>query len=157
MNSPSPPDDRRPGWRRFLRPGYGLGLAVLLALAIGQRASLSGELIRLHLTPDSWGYVGPIHAWLDGGGWPHGMFREFLYPYLAALCLKAGGDYRLLGWVQMVASLLGPVFVLAAWDRARRMLPATAPAAIVHVLAGWWLAIVLLFHGGHLVEASQVG
>ena len=151
------PSDHAVRWTRRVGIVYFLGLGALFLLALVQRAALWQVLSHPHYTNDAWGYTEAIHRWLGESGFPHHLTREFLYPYLVALCLKLGDGYRLLGLVQVALAAATPFFVMAAWSRLQPFRPAGRAQAIAQLLAGWWLAIVVLFHGGHLLETALVG
>src|SRR6266705_2737053 len=103
--------------RRLL---YSLAVAFICAFAIWRRHTLPLEPIA---DPDTWGYLLPALRKLTGAEFSHTLGRNFIYPGLLFLLLRAFGDFRAITIAQHLLGLAAGGVLLLSWRQARVLLP----------------------------------
>jgi hypothetical protein len=116
-----------------------LGITSLLLLALG----LAMRLSVLPAVPlfewDTRGWLEPALRWVGGSAFRESCEREWLYAAFLAACLRLGGGFETIVWVQWVCGLGGGLVLLLTWQMWSSMLPdrwtIQAPAALCGILA----------------------
>lgn len=144
--------NRRP-WRSLPAWLGGIGLVLLLALALG---------VRLHLPPvalaehDSWGWLGPALNWIGGLGFHEEFEREWLYGAFLAGGLKLTGSFAGLIRLQQLLGLTAALVMWLTWRRWTALLPHHFFGELISVPLGLFLIALYLFNPITLVLELSV-
>ena len=103
-----------------------MALVLVFALAAWQRFALPLTPIA---DPDFWGYLSPALRKLIGSEFGHTQGRNFLYPGLLYLLLRASGDFRAITITLGIAA--GGMFLLT-WRRLRVFVPESLVSLRLH-------------------------
>ena len=107
---------------------YWINLSWFFALAAWQRFALP----LTTADPDFWGYLSPALRKLTGSEFGHTQGRNFLYPGLLYLLLRASGDFRVITIVQHLLGLAAGGVFLLTWRRLRVFVPESLVSLRLH-------------------------
>lgn len=105
--------------------------------------------------PDTWGYLVPAIAWIDGLGFVQSNGRGWFYPAFVTACLRVG-DYGALLVAQQALGILSGVFFVLAWRVWTRLLPEIPLLRGAMLLAVTPLLAVFLWNPQTVVFEGQI-